>query len=116
MSEKLITIKESHLNNHCPECFGKSLRIVFKQKFVETKLYKSITSDTVPELYCENCENTIYPVQWTNDIEQVFNYHQRAFKPKKTSFKLKRNGWLLIISGIVILIAAILIPFLLLRK
>lgn len=116
MTEKLITIKEYNLNNHCPECFSKTLHIVFKQKFVETKLYKSVTKETQAELHCSTCENIIYPVQWTDDIERVFDYHQKAFKPKKTSIKLKRTAWVLILVGLVLTASAIITPLLLLRQ
>ena len=115
-TEKLITIKDKALNNHCPECFSKTLHVAFKQKYVETNLYKSITNETVGELYCKTCNNVIYPVQWTEDIEQVYEYHQRAFTPKKFSMKLKKTGWLLVIVGTLLILAAVIIPFLWLRQ
>ena len=110
--EKLITIKDNALNNHCPECFSKTLHVVFKQKFVETKLYKSVTKETLGELYCKTCDNVIYPIQWTDDIEPVFEYHQRAFTPKKASLKLKKNGWILLIGIVLLVLAAIIVPVL----
>ena len=110
--EKLITIKDKALNNHCPECFSKTLHVVFKQKYVETNLYKSVTNETIGELYCKTCNNVIYPVQWTDDIEQVFEYHKRAFTPKKPSLKLKKTGWLVVITILVLVLAAITVPFL----
>ena len=116
MTEKLITIKEYALNNHCPECFSKTLHIVFKQKFKETKLYKSVTKETLAELHCSTCENIISPVQWTDDIERVFDYHQKAFKPKNSTLKLKRAAWLLIISGLIVVALSIIIPLVLLRQ
>ena len=33
---------------------------------------------------------------WTEDIERVFEYHQKAFVPKKPSTKLKKKAWLFI--------------------
>lgn len=111
-TEKLITIKENALNNHCPECFSKTLHVVFKQKFVETSLYKSVTNETVGELHCKTCDNIIYPVQWTDDIERVFEYQQRAFTPKKSSIKLKSNGWILIVAIVLVIALAATVPFL----
>mgnify|MGYP000076591851 CR=1 FL=1 len=73
MSEKFITIKEVALNNNCPECYSKDgLRLTFKQKFLETNFYKSITKEVSHSIACKTCNNTIYPVQWTDDIERVF--------------------------------------------
>ncbi|PWK18945.1 hypothetical protein [Xanthomarina spongicola] len=104
MEEKFITIKEVVLNNNCPECYNNSgLHLTFKQKFVETKFYKSITKENTHQLECHNCNTSIYPISWTEDIERVFNYHQKAFTPKKPSTKLKKSAWFLII-GVLILI------------
>lgn len=111
-TEKLITIKDNALNNHCPECFSKTLHVVFKQKFVETNLYRSVTNETVAELHCKTCNSTIYPVRWTDDIERVFDYHQRAFTPKKASLKLKRHAWMLIVIFLAIAAAAVIVLFL----
>ena len=111
-TEKLITIKDNALNNHCPECFSKTLHIVFKQKFVETHFYKSVTNETVGELHCKTCNQIIYPIQWTDDIERVFEYHQRAFTPKKASLKLKRQAWILILVILAFVITVVIVPFL----
>ena len=108
MSEKFITIKEFALNNNCPECYSKDgLRLTFKQKFIETKFYKSITKDIKNSIVCKTCNTTIYPVQWTDDIDRVFEYHQKAFVPKKPSIYLKKLTWIIIIS-VVVIIATVL--------
>ena len=101
MAEKLITIKEVNLNNNCPECYSTNgLQLTFKQKFKETNLYKSITNETAQEIECKTCNTIIYPVMWTDDIERVFNYQQKAFTPKKPSVKLKKKAWLLPLQSI----------------
>ncbi|WP_027138312.1 hypothetical protein [Gaetbulibacter saemankumensis] len=108
MSEKFVKIKEVPLNNNCPECYNnKGLTLSFNQKFVETKYYKSITSEIQTTLICKTCNNTIYPVQWTEDIEQVFEYQQRAFTPKKPSTFIKQTTWILIIAATILIIASI---------
>ena len=110
MSEKLITIKEVSLNNNCPECYSKDgLRLTFQQKFIETKFYKSITSEISHNIECKTCNTKIYPVQWTEDIERVFEYQKKAFVPKKNSKYLKKASWIVIILIVVILIAIIAI-------
>lgn len=108
MSEKFITLKEVALNNNCPECFSKvGLRLTFKQKFIETSFYKSITNTINHNIVCETCNTTIYPVQWTDDIERVFEYHQKAFTPKKTSTYLKKLSWIVILLTAIILVAVV---------
>ncbi|WP_136480410.1 hypothetical protein [Cognatitamlana onchidii] len=97
MIEKFVDIKEVSLNNNCPECFSKEgLRLKFSQKIVETRFYKSITSSIKYDLFCKNCNTTIYPVQWTQDIEQVVEYQQKAFKPKQNSTFIKKLTWVLV--------------------
>ncbi|WP_452222358.1 hypothetical protein [Lacinutrix salivirga] len=105
MSEKLITIKEVSLNNNCPECFNTNgLELTFKQKFVETLWMKRVTQDTIYELHCNTCNTAIYPVRWTDDIERVFEYQQRAFTPKKSSTKLKKASWILIVTIVILIV------------
>ncbi|HLV39453.1 hypothetical protein [Xanthomarina sp.] len=108
MEERFITIKEVALINNCPECYNTTgLQLTFKQKFVETKFYRSITKETTHQLECNTCHTSIYPVRWTDDIERVFNYHQKAFTPKTPSFKLKRAAWL-VIFGVLIFILLVI--------
>ena len=97
MSESFIDIKEVALNNNCPECYSKDgLYLKFKQKFIDTNFYKSITSKVEYEISCKTCNSTIYPVQWTADIERVVEYQKRAFTPKAKSTYLKKTSWLII--------------------
>mgnify|MGYP000353801792 CR=1 FL=1 len=97
MSEKLITVNSVSLNNNCPECFSKEgLELTFKQRFIETKLYKSITQDIATQMLCNTCNTEIYPVSWTEDIERVYNYQMKAFTPKKASKKYKTLFWAII--------------------
>ncbi|TYB78994.1 hypothetical protein [Bizionia myxarmorum] len=108
MDDQFMTIKEVAINNNCPECYNTNgLHLTFKQRFKDTRFYKSLTSETRHQLYCKTCETAIYPVTWTDDIDRVFDYHQRAFVPKKASFKLKRLAWIGIIVSIAIIVIAI---------
>ncbi|WP_055442733.1 hypothetical protein [Lacinutrix himadriensis] len=110
MDEKWITIKEVDLINNCPECYNTNgLELTFKQKFTETSLYKSITNQTAQAIYCKTCDTDIFPVMWTEDIERVFAYQQKAFVPKKASTKLKNKAWLLIALCSVFVISGILL-------
>jgi hypothetical protein len=107
MTEKHITIKEVNLNNNCPECFNQDLRLTFKQKFVETLFYKSITNDIGHQITCNICHTIIYPVNWTDDLERVFDYHKKVFVPKKSSARLKKAAWIAIIILTVIIITTV---------
>ncbi len=55
------------------------LELTFKQKVIESKFYKSITftSQIKHETFCKTCNTDIYPVQWTDDIERVFEYQKK---------------------------------------
>lgn len=110
MSEKLITVKEVTLNNNCPECFSKEgLELTFKQKFIETRFSRSITQDIATEMHCNICNTVIYPVNWTEDIERVYNYQMKAFTPKKISKKFKTLFWIFMGTITVLVIVAIVL-------
>ena len=109
MEEKFFTLKEVNLNNNCPECYSRDgLQLTFLQKFVENKFYKAITTQTKKKLVCTTCDTDIFPVRWTEDIEQVVAYQNRAATPKPKSFKLKKLAWILIIIDVVIITGIVL--------
>ena len=108
MSDKLLNINEVTLQNNCPECYNTNgLHLLFKQKVIETPFYKALTSEIHNEIICKTCETTIYPEQWTVDIERVVNYQKKAFVPKPALTKLKTMSWILIIGGITLIAVAI---------
>lgn len=110
MAEEFIFIKKVDLNNHCPTCYSnEGLQLSFSQKTVETNFYKAITPEIKYELACKTCNNTIYPVSWTEDIERVVAYQNKAFNPLKTSRHLKKASWLAIIVLAIIAICAMAI-------
>ncbi|MDO7170975.1 hypothetical protein [Mariniflexile sp. AS56] len=108
MTEQFVFIKEVDLNNNCPTCFNTDgLRLTIKQKMVETDFYKAITAEIKYDLACKTCKTDIYPVNWTEDIDRVVEYHKKAVKPKKTSTRLKKTSWLAIFSGIIVVICIV---------
>ncbi len=112
MPEKFIEFKALVLKNNCPQCYSTDgLRLTFKQKVVETALYKSITSEIQDELACKTCNSIIYPVQWTDDIERVVDYQKKALSPKKPSTYLKKATWLIIAAVILAIIAILFLVF-----
>ncbi|WP_142784240.1 hypothetical protein [Changchengzhania lutea] len=108
MNDKLIPIKEVPLKNNCPECYSNDgLRLTFKQRFFENTFYKSIKNDITHELACKTCNTSIYPVQWTEDIERVFEYHKKGLRPKRASTYLKKATWIILALVGVIVISAV---------
>jgi hypothetical protein len=105
MEEKFFTVKEVSLNNNCPECYSKDgLELTFKQRFVENTFYKAISNDVKHSLVCHTCNTEIFPVRWTNDLEQVVNYQQRAFVPKSATFKLKKLSLVILVITIILVV------------
>lgn len=108
-TEKVIPVKKVSLKNNCPECFSTDgLQLTFNQKFVETSFYKSITSAISHEIVCNTCKSIIYPERWTDDIELVFEYQQRAFTPKPVSKYYKRLFWIIIVTMLILFFAALI--------
>lgn len=109
MNEKFFTLRTVELNNHCPECYSRDgLELTFKQRFIENALYKAITTETSHSLFCKVCKTMIFPARWNDDIDLVFEYQQRATKPKANSLKLKNLSWMLIVGLAVLLLAVVL--------
>ena len=105
MKESFIKLKQVSLKNNCPECYNnEGLKLTFQQKIIETKFYKSITSEVNNVLDCNVCKTTIYPVQWTDDIERVFEYQQKTIQPKKASKYLKKASWIAILMFVLVII------------
>ncbi|WP_298900734.1 hypothetical protein [uncultured Psychroserpens sp.] len=108
-AQQYFTLKEVQLNNNCPECYSnEGLQLTFKQRFVENAFYKAITGETIHEMYCNTCNTNIFPVRWTNDIEQVVAYQERAIKAKPQSTKLKKLAWILIIADALLILIVVL--------
>ncbi|WP_276388703.1 hypothetical protein [Eudoraea chungangensis] len=86
--EKLIKIKEAEITNNCPECFNQDMTLSFFQKHLYTTFYHKITNDISHQLLCNTCNSLIYPVNWTEDIERIFEYYQKMLspEPKKTVY------------------------------
>jgi len=109
MSDTFFTIKEVKLNNNCPECYSQEdLQLTFKQKITENSFYKAVTNETVHSLHCNKCNTEIFPARWTDEIDQVVDYHIRATNPKPKAVKLKKTTWIIILAVIVILLGIVL--------
>ena len=112
MKAEYRVIKTASLNNHCPECYStEGLKLSFSQRFIENAFYKSLTNTTSFDLQCTVCETEIFPVNWTEDIERVVDYHKKAMQPEPRTFKLKTLAWILLIALDTIILLVLLIVF-----
>lgn len=85
--EKLVVIKETDLNNNCPECFNQDLKLTFYQKHTYGRFFHKTTAEVTNKLVCNKCKSNIYPVSWTEDIERMFDYYQKTVTPEAKSSK-----------------------------
>ncbi len=101
--EKLEIIKEADLTNNCPECFNQDMKITFYQKHKYGKLYHRTTNEVSNKIKCNKCGSVIYPVNWTEDIERIFEYYQKMVTPEKASIKFTALFYILIISLVILI-------------
>ncbi|MEZ4858471.1 MAG: hypothetical protein R2781_06640 [Flavobacteriaceae bacterium] len=106
MITKNQLLHTAKINNNCPECFSNDgLEFSFSQKEIETKLYKKASKAIEETLFCHTCKHIIYPVNWTEDIERVYQYHKKLVAPKNSSVRLKPLALTIIFVDIIIVAA-----------
>ncbi len=105
--EKLVPLKESDIPNNCPECFNQDLRITFYQKHKYGRLYDRTTNEISHSIKCNKCGSTIYPVDWTDDIERIFEYYQKMANPEKASVRFTNLFYILVLLLVAIIGAGI---------
>ena len=111
MTIKTHTLHTSRLKNNCPTCFGTDgLEITFTQEEKETPFFKKPATDIEHTLFCHTCKNSIYPVNWTDDIERVFDYNKKIAETNKHYLKVKPLFYILIVAAIVLV--AVVVYFL----
>ena len=99
--ERLKMIKEAEITNNCPECFNRDMQITFHQKHVHNRLYHRVTPEITHKIQCNTCKSVIYPVNWTDDIERIFNYYQKMAIPEKTGIRFTPQFFLFLLVLIV---------------
>ena len=113
MKTKNHLLHTSRLKNNCPTCFGTDgLEITFTQEEKETPFFKKPATDIEHTLFCHTCKNSIYPVNWTDDIERVFDYNKKIAETNKHYLKVKPLFYILIVAAIILVAAVVyfLIP------
>ncbi|MEO9891450.1 hypothetical protein [Aurantibacter sp.] len=85
--EKLEVIQESVITNNCPQCFNQDMKLTFYQKHRYSKLFHKVTNEITHQVQCKTCDSFIYPIDWTPDIERIFDYKRKMVTPEKASVK-----------------------------
>ena len=94
---KKIVIKEGEISNHCPVCYNKKLKITFYQKHTFNAFYHKTTDEVTHEIKCKKCYSIIYPVDWTDDIERVYEYYNKLVVPERSSLRFTTLFFVLIL-------------------
>lgn len=110
VKEKKVIIKETNITNNCPKCFNQELKLTFYQKHTYGRFFDKTTKDISHEIKCTKCNSLIYPVDWTEDIERVYQYYLKMATPNKASIHYTPPFYILI--ALLVAIVAVAIYFL----
>lgn len=107
--EKKVIIKEANITNNCPKCFNRELKLTFYQRHTYGRLFERTTKDISHEIKCTKCSSLIYPVDWTEDIERVYQYYLKMASPNPASIRFTALFYILTLLLIGIVAATIYI-------
>jgi hypothetical protein len=85
--EKKLVLKEADITNNCPKCYNQELKLTFFQKHTFNAFYHRTTNEVTHEIKCKKCDSTIYPVDWTPDIERVFDYYNKLVSADRSAVR-----------------------------
>ncbi|AKA34751.1 hypothetical protein [Flagellimonas lutaonensis] len=105
--EKQVVIKDVEISNNCPECFNQELRLTFYQRHTSTPFYHRKTKDVTHEIKCKKCYSLIYPVNWTPDIERVFDYYNKLVEPDRPAVRFTTLFFVILLLLIVLVGAGV---------
>lgn len=110
MTRKTHIIHTAQLKNNCPTCYGNDgLEFTFTQSEKDNLFFKKPSSKIEESLYCHNCKTNIYPVNWTEDIERVYDYNKKLAEISRHHLKVKPLFYILIIVAIIVIAALVYI-------
>jgi len=108
MSTKTHTLHTARSKNNCPNCFGTDgLEFTFFQDEIETLFYKKPVKQMEEKLYCHTCTTIIYPVNWTEDIERVYEYNKKIAETNKHNLQIKPLFYIVLIVAIILIALSI---------
>lgn len=109
MKTESIVLKETVLNNNCPECYAQeSLHLAFIQEKLFSKFSVKTNKEITPVMNCQKCNTTIYPGRWTEDIERVYEYHRKTVDPLPSGRKFTGLFYALLIFSLLLFAVGIL--------
>ncbi|MEM9361584.1 MAG: hypothetical protein AAGA43_03065 [Bacteroidota bacterium] len=92
-----IVIKDADITNNCPECYNQELKLTFFQKHTYNAFFHRTTDEVTHQIQCKKCHSIIYPVNWTTDIERVFDYYNKLVEPDKSSVRFTTLFFIILI-------------------
>lgn len=108
MTSKTHKLHSARLKNNCPTCFGSDgLEFTFTQEEKDDAFFTKPSSQIDETLYCHNCNNTIYPVNWNEDIERVYDYNKKIAETRRQYLKVKPLFYILFIVAIILVAAVV---------
>ena len=108
MTRKTHKLRSAQVKNNCPTCFGTNgLEFTFTQEEKENAFFIKPASQIDESLYCHNCKNMIYPINWTEDIELVYNYNKKMAESQRQYLKVKPLLYIVILVAIIVVAAVI---------
>lgn len=102
-----IVIKDAEITNNCPECFNQKLKLTFYQKHVANAFYHKTTGEVTHEIKCKKCYTLIYPVNWSADIERVFEYYNKLVEPDKKSIRFTTLFYIFLLVLLTLIVAGV---------
>lgn len=105
--EKNLVLKEADITNNCPECYNQELKLTFFQKHTYNAFYHRTTNEVTHEIKCKKCNSIIYPVNWTPDIERVFDYYNKLVSPDRPSVRFTTLFFIILILMIALVGAGV---------
>ena len=105
--EKQLVIQEADITNNCPECYNQELKLTFYQKHTYGAFYHRTTNEVTHEIKCKKCNSIIYPVNWTPDIERVYDYYNKLVAPDRASVRFTMLSFIILALMLCLVAAAI---------
>ncbi|MAN59974.1 MAG: hypothetical protein CMC08_09095 [Flavobacteriaceae bacterium] len=108
MPEREKILHKAKLNNNCPVCYTtEGLELSFTQHITEDRFFERANPLLGEKLYCHTCQGQIFPVNWTEDIERVYEYHKKRASPQSHYMKVKPLFYGVILVGIAAIAAIV---------
>lgn len=109
MSINRKVFKEATLSSNCPECFANnSIRYTVLQKEIDNRWYYHLSRELSEHMVCGKCETVIYPIRYTENIEQIKAFYLRTMGTPPKRFQLKALSYITLILVLTAVAAGVL--------